>query len=177
MGLLSLFRSITGRTYLPKVSADHVVAPYEASGVQANYSHSSGYMVLPISYTEGNAYSSSTQSAAIIRLHKPITTKVLSYQNQRHGLPPEVLEPKPNEYVRPSDMSVVISTDRNVASPQFGAQETHGAAFGVSGQTTLVYQTQEPYSVRTLEKTPKASYDATEKEAVPSITSYPLREI
>jgi hypothetical protein len=133
--------------------------------------------VLPISYTEGNAYSTSTQSIATIRLHKPITTKVLSYQNQRHGLPPEVLEPMPNQYVRPSDMSVVISSDRNVSSPQFGAQETHGAAFGASGQTTLVYQTQEPYAVRATEKTPQSSYDATEAAAVPSITSYPLRAI
>lgn len=177
MGLLNLFKSITGRGYLPKVSANHVVAPYEASGVQATYSHISGYITLPISYTEGNAYSTSTQSVAVIRLHKPISVKVINYANQRHGLPPEVLEPLPGQYVRATDNSVVLSTDRTVSSPEFGAQETHGAAFGVSGQTTLVYQTQESYAVRNGEKTPQASYDATEASAVPSITNYPLRAI
>lgn len=177
MGLLSLFKQITGRGYLPKVSPNHVVAPYEASGVQANYSHRSGYITLPISYTEGNAYSNSTESVAVIRLHKPMSVKVINYANQRHGLPPEVLEPLPGQYVRTTDNSVVLSTDRTVSSPEFGAQETHGAAFGVSGQTTIVYKTQESYAVRQSEKTPQASYDATEKDSIPSITNYPLREI
>lgn len=177
MGLLSLFKSITGRTYLPKVSPNHVVAPYEASGVQSNYSHSSGYLTLPISYTEGNTYSASTQSVAIIRLHKPMTVKVINYNNQRHGLLPEVREPLPGQYLRTTDNSVVLSTDRSVSSPEFGAQETHGAAFGVSGQTTIVYKDQESYAVKISEKTPQASYDGTETASIPSITEYILKEI
>lgn len=177
MGLLDLFRQITGRGYLPRVAAQHVAAPYEKAGASASYSHVSGYITLPVSYTEGNSYSSDTTSVVAVRVHKPITTKTLSYDNQRHGLLPEVLEPQPGQYLRPQDSSVVVGSSRNVSAPEFGALESHGAAWNASGNTSIVFLDQEPFSVKAGEKVPQNSYDGTDATLVPSLSQYPRRTI
>jgi hypothetical protein len=216
MGLLDLFKQLTGRKYLPKVSVDHVVAPYEESGTNASYSHKSGYIVLPISYVEetsgGNgagyykvpvaqpdgstriecsyqsarpasatagpfassqACQAGATSVAIVRLHRPVTTKTLAYSNQRHGLLPKVHEPDPNQsYLRTQDSSVVLGIERNVSAPEFGAMESHGAAWGVNGSTSLVYTTEEPIAGKVNEKVPRNSYDGTEDASVPKLSDY-----
>jgi len=215
MGLLDLFKQLTKRAYLPKVSASHVVAPYEQAGTTSSYSHKSGFIVLPISYVEdasgtgagyykvpvlqpdgstriecsyqssrpasaiAGPYASSQAcaggetSVAIVRLHRAVTTKTLNYNNQRHGLLPEVHEPDPNQsYLRTQDSSVVLGVERNVSAPEFGAMESHGAAWSVSGSTSMVYATEEPIANKTSEKVPRNSYDGTEDSSVPKLSDF-----
>lgn len=215
MGLLDLFKQLTGRKYLPKVRVDHVVAPYEESGANASYSHKSGYIVLPISYVEetsgtgagyykvpvtqpdgstrlecsyqsarpasavsgpfasADACAAGQTSVAIVRLHRPVTSKTVAYTNQRHGLLPEVHEPDPSQsYLRTQDSSVVLGVDRTVAAPEFGAMESHGAAWSVNGSTSIVFTTEEPIAKKSNEKVPRNSYDGTEDASVPKLSDF-----
>jgi hypothetical protein len=176
MSLLNLLKNLTGRTYLPKVAAQHVAAPYEASGADASYSHTSGLICLPISYTESISLSQNDDSVAVIRLHKPATVKVVNYTNQRHGQLPEVYETVPGVYEYTQKGAVVLNSSRTVSSPQFGAFETHGASFGASGQTTMMFTTTEHFAEKS-ERIPQASYDATPCADVPEIKDYPRRAL
>jgi hypothetical protein len=177
MSLLDLLKNLTGRTYLPKVAAQHVAAPYQASGADASYSHNSGYICLPISYTETLSLSGGDNtSVAVIRLHKPVTAKVVNYTNQRHGQLPEVYETVPGVYEYDQKNMVVLNSSRSVASPQFGAFETHGASFAASGQTTMMFTNDEHFAEKT-ERIPQASYDATPCADVPELKDYPRRAL
>jgi hypothetical protein len=183
MGLIDLFKQLTNRSYLPKVSRQHTIAPYEEAGAGASYSHQSGYIVLPISYVEGTSLPSSEEhtSVAVIRLHRPITTKTVSYTNQRHGLLPEVHEPIPGQYLRSQDSAVVMGTSRTVAAPQFGSLESHGAAWSASGSTNFVFTTDEHFANKATEKLVQNSYDGTDTSLIPTVggtvNTYPRREI
>lgn len=183
MGLIDLFKQLTSRTYLPKVSQQHTIAPYEQAGANATYSHQSGYIALPISYVEGTSLSTSEEhvSVAVIRLHRPITTKSVAYKNERHGLLPEVFEPIPGQYLRSQDAAVVMGSTRSVNAPQFGGLESHGAAWSASGSTSFVYTSDEHYANKATEKVVTNSYDGTDASLIPSVggtnNTYPRRVI
>lgn len=176
MGVLGLFRSMFGRSYLPKVSSAHVAAPYEGAGVTATYTYSSGLVTLPISYVENPAgYAIPSDAVAVIRLHQPITTKTTSYANQRHGLPPETFERQQD--VNLANRTVCLSSSRSVDAPTFGAQESHGAAFAASGQTVQVWMDSAHYMTDTLDKPPQNGYDGTDPSLLPSMNDYPRKLI
>jgi len=178
MGLLDILKNYTGRKYLPKVAPSHVASPYSASGAKASYSHQSGLIYLPISHIESELASQpSPTSAVIIRLHKPITTKSVSYASERHGTLPEVYEQEPGKYENEAKGTATLSVSRSVDSPSFGAFETHGASFGVSGVTSMVFTDDAHYATKDTEKLPQASYDGTACADVPSVKDYPRRLI
>lgn len=176
MGVLGLFRSMFGRTYLPRVSSAHVVAPYEGAGVTATYTYSSGIITLPISYVENpTGYAVPTDAVAIVKLHQPMTTKTTSYANQRHGLPPETIERMQD--VNLSNRTVCLNSQRTVDAPSFGALESHGAAFSASGQTTQVWMDRAHYMTDTIDQAPQNSYDGTPVSDLPKMNDYPRKLI
>jgi hypothetical protein len=178
MGLLDILRSYTDRKYLPKVAPSHVAAPYTSSGAKASYSHTSGLIYLPISHIESDLASQpDPTSVVVIKLHKPVTTKNISYSNERHGRLPEVYEPSPDVYENPDKGTATLGTVRSVDSPAFGAFETHGAAFAASGSTAMVFTTSEHFSAKDKEKIPQASYDGTQCADVPTLKDYPRRVV
>ncbi len=178
MGLIDILKAYTGRKYLPKVAPSHVASPYSTSGAKASYSHSSGLIYLPISYIESELASQpDPTSAVIVRLHKPITMKSISYMNERHGNLPEVYEQKPGEYENHDSGTATLSISRSVDSPSFGAFETHGASFGVSGVTSMVFTDDAHFATKDKEKLPQASYDGTACADIPSVKDYPRRAI
>lgn len=117
-----------------------------------------------------------TTSVAVVRLHRPITTKNISYKNQRHGMLPEVYETVPGIYDYTDQNAVVLGSARTVQSPQFGAFESHGASFFAAGATEIIYTKTEHFADKA-ERIPQASYDGTPCEDVPTVNEYPRRSI
>jgi hypothetical protein len=117
-----------------------------------------------------------TTSISVVRLHRPVTSKRISYVNQRHGLLPEVYETTPGLYEYPDQSAVVMSSDRTMQSPQFGAFESHGAAFAATGETEIIYTKSEHFAEKT-ERIPQAGYDGTPCADVPTVNEYPRRNI
>jgi hypothetical protein len=178
MGLLDLLRQVTQRVYLPSVAKEHVVAPYEKAEATASYSHTSGYIVLPVAYMESGSSGSGSgakETSVAIRLHQPITVKSVKHTGSRHGLLPEVFEPKPGQYVR-DDKSVVLDVARSISAPEFGAGEHHGAAFAVAGSTTIVLGGDLPPAMLT-DPIPKNLYDGTVTPVPVTMADYTRREV